>query len=1181
MNNDSDIDAANVPSLGDAAQDAPTKAPKMKTARANRRRTIWPRPAKRRQESSLPSMVSGLVYRLDRIFGDLVAIALGLGIAGLWIATSVLEKQSTDLTVLRPNFKIWFADAFNGRDAEFGRLELAWLPADGNVVVTIEDAEIRGRDGEVLEQFELIRSTVSPNVDDWTRPRLINAQIKGGVLTYLEDAEGQITAGLGPPRTVGRVGPVFRSGETRQSSGQMKDALKDLEFVQIEDAKIYVQNAVSGVDLKSDVKVLRANFSKNGDLVLAATGSVDQTSAPMPFTLNTISGAGFETLKLRLSLTGARPDEIAPTKGRFWEFSGLAAPVDLTADFDYSRQDGLRSASVDIKVSEGRFTLLRELSNRNFPIQSLVARASLPPGNERMNVEALDLNAPNLSFKSSGFLSQLENMNDGDENSSPIFNLSLRDLRANMTPFFPAVTRIKGLNIIGQADVDSRTISLSSGKLEIFDTVHEFDGELALQSNNTIKSVKMNTRMSGVLKPDQFLSLWPVKSFEGARGWIEDSVIDSDITKFEGEINFDEAFFETRDLTPDRLNLRWAGTNSSLFYLQNLPPATNASGSGQILGNSLSMTIDQGQVDAINLTGGTVEIPKLRPKNGDIIIEMNGQGPISEFMRLGDFPPFKIASRYNVDPATLAGEGTATVRVKRALTPFLPREFIDYQIKGDFTGASAPFDLGQHKITNGNISMDATKERVVMNGPVNIGPWRADMRWLETFGENAPLTEYGVTGIIDADVLDKLGLASRTWFDGSAAVQIDAQGRGMDIATANLDIDLTNSELSVERIWMKPKGQAATLTGQLSRGIDSSYLVENAQLTGTGIDIGGRVSLEPDFKLRQIDLTNMSVSSLIDGAVKITPDRVAGRLDVELDASFLDVSPWTEDLFAERQSNLDVPLTMRGRVDTLVLDEAYPVSGSKLFFSHTGEVIETARLEALSDGKPLKLELSTRPDRERNMSASVPDASKAVSAFMGLSNTTGGELEISVNLPAAGEDGAYIGEVNMRGFKLNEAPALAQLLSLASLTGLADTLTGGSMQFEQFNVPFTMLGDDIAIRDARLYGPALGMTGNGDIDLDLRVLDFDGTLVPAYTANSILGDIPLLGELFADEKGEGLLALTYTVSGPFEKTQIAINPLSALTPGFLRGIFKTDRSKADEAMKDAIEDVMPRETEAP
>ena len=51
------------------------------------------------------------------------------------------------------------------------------------------------------------------------------------------------------------------------------------------------------------------------------------------------------------------------------------------------------------------------------------------------------------------------------------------------------------------------------------------------------------------------------------------------------------------------------------------------------------------------------------------------------------------------------------------------------------------------------------------------------------------------------------------------------------------------------------------------------------------------------------------------------------------------------------------------------------------------------------------------------------------------------------------------------------------------------------------------------------------------------------------------------------------------MTGPFEQTQISVNPLSALTPGFLRGIFKRDRSEVDDAMREAIEDVTPKEVE--
>jgi len=72
-------------------------------------------------------------------------------------------------------------------------------------------------------------------------------------------------------------------------------------------------------------------------------------------------------------------------------------------------------------------------------------------------------------------------------------------------------------------------------------------------------------------------------------------------------------------------------------------------------------------------------------------------------------------------------------------------------------------------------------------------------------------------------------------------------------------------------------------------------------------------------------------------------------------------------------------------------------------------------------------------------------------------------------------------------------------------------------------------------------------------------MDVDGVLVPAYTFNSVLGNVPLLGDIVVGKEGEGMFALNYSVSGPFEKTQIAVNPLSAFAPGFLRRIFDKPR----------------------
>ena len=84
---------------------------------------------------------------------------------------------------------------------------------------------------------------------------------------------------------------------------------------------------------------------------------------------------------------------------------------------------------------------------------------------------------------------------------------------------------------------------------------------------------------------------------------------------------------------------------------------------------------------------------------------------------------------------------------------------------------------------------------------------------------------------------------------------------------------------------------------------------------------------------------------------------------------------------------------------------------------------------------------------------------------------------------------------------------------------------------------------------------SLGLTAQGDLDLRRRAANVTGTIVPAYFFNQLLGKIPLLGKLFSPETGGGVFAARYSVRGPLKDPKVGINPLSALTPGFLRGVF--------------------------
>jgi uncharacterized protein YhdP len=215
------------------------------------------------------------------------------------------------------------------------------------------------------------------------------------------------------------------------------------------------------------------------------------------------------------------------------------------------------------------------------------------------------------------------------------------------------------------------------------------------------------------------------------------------------------------------------------------------------------------------------------------------------------------------------------------------------------------------------------------------------------------------------------------------------------------------------------------------------------------------------------------------------------------------------------------------------------------------------------------------------MIVDIPNASDAAIAFFGINSLTGGRLQIDADLPAVGTKGALRGTTRVKDVTLVNAPIMTTILSLASLQGLADALGGTGLKFENLDVPFSFEDGRLSVREARASGPALGMTASGELSFDQALVDMDGVLVPAYTANSLLGSIPVLGDIFVGKKGEGIFALSYTVKGPLEGAQVAVNPLSALTPGFLRNIFTPQRKDLPEGLRSTIEAVRPKAAPQP
>ena len=136
-------------------------------------------------------------------------------------------------------------------------------------------------------------------------------------------------------------------------------------------------------------------------------------------------------------------------------------------------------------------------------------------------------------------------------------------------------------------------------------------------------------------------------------------------------------------------------------------------------------------------------------------------------------------------------------------------------------------------------------------------------------------------------------------------------------------------------------------------------------------------------------------------------------------------------------------------------------------------------------------------------------------------------------------------------FKLKELPALTKLLTLASLQGIADLLSGEGIRFDEFEMNFTNSNNLLTINEIYAIGPAISILMEGYIE-KYDLISLRGTLVPATTINKTISSIPLLGDILVGKKtGEGVFGVSFKIKGPPKNLETSVNPIKTLTPRFI------------------------------
>ena len=159
--------------------------------------------------------------------------------------------------------------------------------------------------------------------------------------------------------------------------------------------------------------------------------------------------------------------------------------------------------------------------------------------------------------------------------------------------------------------------------------------------------------------------------------------------------------------------------------------------------------------------------------------------------------------------------------------------------------------------------------------------------------------------------------------------------------------------------------------------------------------------------------------------------------------------------------------------------------------------------------------------------------------------------EGSLDFYSVKSDGISNSKIKIYNFKLKELPLLTKVLTLASLQGIADILSGEGIRFNELEMNIENKKNLIVINEIYAIGPAISILMDGYVEKK-KLISLQGTLVPATTLNKVIGSIPFLGDILVGKKtGEGVFGVSFKIKGPPKSPQTTVNPIKTLTPRFI------------------------------
>jgi hypothetical protein len=1080
------------------------------------------------------------------IAGVAVAAVLGLAAFIAWRA----QSGPVDLGWAAPVFKSAAnAAAFDGAVRRIGDISLEKLDDKGGWRLTLTEVRLGKAKSEATASVPLIAADLYPR---------------------------DFFSGKAGPRRVVFDGPemrVVRRADRRikfdfgEASGERTNVIASLT------GGAYFREAFERAELRR----VRINFvdegsgrtwrGENASASLARTpggydaaldATFDISGAPASVAFKADYAVGADLINATLDLKSAPVGDLVAL---FYD-----APPDLFTSLVSGRAglrvkgDGTVTASaIDLTAGAGT----ARLGGAPVAVETIGVRAAFDPKKNAFDIERASV----VSALGKGDVSgaaQLFLIEGSRKIERIAFDLNGADIVVAPPGLFPAPLTVETAAAKGDYKIAARALDLESLAASSDGLALSGGFSLAPEAGKS-PAVKGALKIDGAIGVARLVSIWPERLAQGARKFVSERIGAGTFSALDFTINLPAGAVGADGVVPDdAMALAFNAAGAVVEYAPGMTPLRGVSGRGVLRGNSFRFDAEQGEANGVAISEGLVDIPVIAPKGELAHFSFRAVGDAENIMTVLAQPPLAILKETKLTPSQFKGPIDARVKISRPNLSVAPPGAYRYEGTARFSAARVDAVFNDVDLENASGVLTLRTEGLAVKGKGALASAPVSFDWRQRFYGGGDKTYLALEGVANSEAADLFGVPSRQLLQGDVGFKLTAKGDLNAFRTIYVEADFAKAALLVDRLdWLKPVGVPAAGRASIAFGAEGLGL-KNILVEGEGLRIEGEASFLPGGALASASLPVFKLDGAADLSLSATRSP-AGALMTTATGRYLNAGPMVREIVEGGGGGGEPAAELTARIEQLDLRNGASWRDASLDYRRAGGAIELLSLSAIGAGQKT-LSVTMRPSGEGAMTDQSVDArTEDLGAFMtgvfGVTSIRGGQGQLTLDLSAA-EGRPRPGALEASGVRVVNAPILAKIFAAGSLTGLADLVNGDGIELSSASANFSLDKGVVRVSEARATGPSVGMTAQGAFGVGAGEFDLSGAVAPAYGVNSILGRTPLIGDLFVNREGEGLLALAYTIDGPAAEPRVTVNPLSALAPGVLRRMFEGDRGEA-------------------